>query len=62
VKDYNFEGKRNETNQRVIVIDQSADHSRLRSVLHDWGYSEKEIQQFLTEKNTPRQEVLEKAS
>jgi len=46
------------TNQEVIVlIDQSADRSRLRSVLHNWGYSEKDIQQFLSEMSTPTQEV-----
>ena len=37
-------------NQGVIVlIDQIADHGRLRSVLHDWGYTETEIQRFLNE-------------
>lgn len=37
-------------NQGVIVlIDQPADHGRLRSVLHDWGYAETEIQRFLNE-------------
>ena len=39
------------TNPGVIVdCDQPADDKRLRSVLHDWGYSEKEIQQFLSER------------
>ena len=38
------------TNQGVIVlIDHSADHSRVQSVLHDWGYSEKEIQRLISE-------------
>ena len=47
------------TNQEVIVlIDQSADRSRLRSVLHDWGYSEKDIRQFLSEMSTPTQDSL----
>jgi hypothetical protein len=47
------------TNQGAIVlIDQAADHGRLRSVLQDWGYSEKEIQQFLTEMAAPRHESL----
>lgn len=32
-----------------VLIDQPADHGRLRSVLHDWGYTETEIQRFLTE-------------
>ena len=36
------------TNQGAIVlIDQTADHGRLRSVLHEWGYTETEIQRFL---------------
>ena len=47
------------TNQGAIVlIDQAADHGRLRSVLQDWGYSEKEIQEFLREIGTQRQESL----
>jgi hypothetical protein len=47
------------TNQGVIVlIDQSADHSRLQSVLHDWGYSENDIQRFLSEMSTPTQDSL----
>ena len=38
------------TKQGVIVlIDKAADHVRLRSVLHDWGYTETEIQRFLNE-------------
>ncbi len=46
-------------NKEVIVdCDQSADHNRRRSVLQDWGYSEKEIQQVLNEMSTPRQESL----
>ena len=32
-----------------VLIDQPADHDRLRSVLHDWGYTEIEIQRFLNE-------------
>ena len=37
-------------NQGVIVlIDEVADHGRLRSVLHDWGYTETEMQRFLNE-------------
>ena len=47
------------TNQGVIVLsDQSADHSRLRSVLHDWGYSEKDIQRFLSDMSTPSEDPL----
>jgi len=42
----------------IVVIDQGADHSRLRSVLHDWGYSEKDIQRFLSEMSTPAQDSL----
>lgn len=42
------------TNQGVIVLtDRAADDSRLRSVLHDWAYSEKEIQRFLVEMSMP---------
>lgn len=38
------------TNQGAIVpIDHAADHRRLRSVLHDWGYTETQIQRFLNE-------------
>lgn len=33
----------------IVLIDQAADHGRLRSVLHDWGYTETEIQRFLNE-------------
>ena len=33
----------------IVFIDQAADHGRLRSVLHDWGYTETEIQRFLNE-------------
>ena len=33
----------------IVLIDQPADHGRLRSVLHDWGYTETEIQRFLNE-------------
>ena len=37
-------------NQGAIVFtDEPADHGRLRSVLHDWGYTETEIQRFLNE-------------
>lgn len=32
-----------------LLIDQPADYGRLRSVLHDWGYTETEIQRFLNE-------------
>jgi hypothetical protein len=43
------------TNQGLIVLsDRAADHSRLRSVLDDWGYSEKEIQRFLSEQGPVR--------
>ena len=46
-------------NKGVIVdFDQSADDHRLRSVLQDWGYSEKEIQQFLTEMTATKHESL----
>lgn len=34
----------------IVFIDEPADHGRLRSVLHDWGYTETEIQRFLNEK------------
>ena len=44
-------------NKGVIVdFDQSADDHRLRSVLQDWGYSQKEIQQLLREMSTQTQE------
>ena len=33
----------------IVLIDQVADHGRLRSVLDDWGYSETEIHRFLNE-------------
>ena len=33
----------------IVLIDHAADHGRLRSVLHDWGYTETEIQRFLNE-------------
>jgi hypothetical protein len=33
----------------IVLIDQAADHGRPRSVLHDWGYTETEIQRFLNE-------------
>ena len=33
----------------IVLIGHPADHGRLRSVLHDWGYSETEIQRFLNE-------------
>ncbi len=33
----------------IALIDQPADHSRLCLVLHDWGYTETEIQRFLNE-------------
>jgi hypothetical protein len=33
----------------IVLIDQPADHGRLRSVLHDWGYTETEIRRFLNE-------------
>ena len=33
----------------IVLIDQAADHGRLRSVLHDWGYTETEIKRFLNE-------------
>ena len=33
----------------IVLTDQAANHDRLRSVLDDWGYSEKEVQQFLSE-------------
>lgn len=47
------------TNQGLIVLsDRAADHSRLRSVLDDWGYSEKDIQRFLSEMTSPTQESL----
>ena len=34
----------------IVLMDKAADHGRLRSVLHDWGYTETEIQRFLNEK------------
>ena len=48
-------------NQGVIVlIDEVTDHGRLRSVLHDWGYTETEIQRFLNENemSAPRQDSM----
>jgi len=33
----------------IVLIDQPADHVRLRSVLYDWGYTETEIHWFLNE-------------
>jgi hypothetical protein len=33
----------------IVLIEKAADHGRLRSVLHDWGYTETEIQRFLNE-------------
>ena len=33
----------------IVLIDQAADHGRLRSVLYDWGYTETEIHRFLNE-------------
>jgi len=33
----------------IALIDQAADHGRLRSVLYDWGYTETEIHRFLNE-------------
>ena len=33
----------------IVLIDQRADHGRLRSVLHDWGYTDREIQRVLYE-------------
>ena len=35
--------------EAIVLIDQPADHGRLRSVLHDWGYTETEIQRFLND-------------
>lgn len=38
------------TNRRMIVLtNRTADHDGLRSVLHDGGYSEKEIQRLISE-------------
>ena len=36
------------TNQGIL-IHHTADDSQLRLVLHDWGYSEKEIQRLLSD-------------
>ena len=45
-----LKGKQMKANQGAnVLIDQTADHGRLRSVLHDWGYTETEIQRFLNE-------------
>ena len=57
---YSVQGEsRMKANQKIIVLtDRTADHGRLRSVLHDWGYSEKEIQRFVSESNTRMQEAL----
>ena len=45
-----LKGKQMKANQGAnVLIDQTADHGRLRSVLHDWGYTETEIQLFLNE-------------
>ena len=54
VNSYSFEEtSRMKANPGVIVLtDQAANHDRLRSVLDDWGYSEKEVQQFLSEMST----------
>ena len=38
-----------QTRELIVLIAEAADHSRLRSVLHDWGYTETEIQRFLNE-------------
>ena len=42
----------------IVLIDEAADHGRLRSVLHDWAYTETEIQRFLNENemSTPIQD------
>ena len=38
------------TNQEAIILaERAADYGRLRSVLHEWGYGESEIQRFLSE-------------
>ena len=38
------------TNQGAIVpTERAADHSRIRAVLLEWGYSESQIQRFLKE-------------
>ena len=45
-----LKGKLMKANQGAIVlIEQPADHGRLRSVLHDWGYTEAEIKRFVNE-------------
>ena len=38
------------TNEETIVLaEHSADHSRIRAVLREWGYRESQIQRFLKE-------------
>lgn len=45
-----LKGKQMKANEGAsVLIDHTADHGKLRSVLHDWGYTETEIQLFLNE-------------
>ena len=38
------------TNEETIILaERSADHSRIRAVLREWGYRESQIQRFLKE-------------
>lgn len=38
------------TNEETIVLaERSADHSRIRAVLREWGYRESQIQRLLKE-------------
>ena len=48
----------------IVLIDQAANHGRLRSVLYDWGYTETEIHRFLNENemSEPIQDSLNEPS
>ena len=38
------------TNQGAIILaERAADHARIRAVLREWGYREREIQRLLKE-------------
>jgi len=43
----------------IVLIDHAADHGRLRSVLQDWGYSEREIKELLKEMGSTLNEIRE---
>ena len=45
---YEVEGMK--TNQGAIILaERAADHARIRAVLREWGYREREIQRLLKE-------------